>query len=102
MINIYIYKDKEVAYGFKVTGHSDYAEHGKDIVCSAVSALTQTMLMTLKNMYGHECKYIMRNGYMEVNLRDVEGLKESQILFKSLELGIAAIQEQYPKYVELN
>lgn len=31
----------------KVEGHANYDEHGKDIVCSAVSAITQTALLGL-------------------------------------------------------
>jgi uncharacterized protein YsxB (DUF464 family) len=29
-------------------GHANYAEHGKDIVCSAVSAIMQTTIMGLQ------------------------------------------------------
>src|SRR5690606_37407275 len=32
---------------FTVRGHADYAEHGRDLVCAAVSVLTQTAVMGL-------------------------------------------------------
>jgi uncharacterized protein YsxB (DUF464 family) len=31
--------------GYKVSGHAGYSEEGSDIVCSAVSALTQAPLL---------------------------------------------------------
>ena len=36
--------------GYSAIGHSGYAEAGADIVCAAISALTQTMLNGLKNV----------------------------------------------------
>lgn len=39
MINITFYARDETLTGFKCEGHAGYAEHGKDIVCSAVSAV---------------------------------------------------------------
>lgn len=32
----------------EAVGHSNYAEHGKDIVCAAVSAIMQTTLLGLQ------------------------------------------------------
>ena len=36
--------------GYRANGHSGYAEAGADIVCAAISALTQTTLNGLKNV----------------------------------------------------
>ena len=38
--------------GYKVSGHAGFAEEGMDIICSAVSALTQAILQTM--VYGVE------------------------------------------------
>ena len=43
MISVTVYKDKNTHYtGFRCDCHAEYAEHGEDIVCSAVSVLTFT------------------------------------------------------------
>ena len=34
----------------KIEGHSGYAEPGKDIVCSTISALTQTFLASVEEL----------------------------------------------------
>ena len=42
MITITMHRDKRDRYtGFTIKGHADYDEAGSDIVCAAVSALSQ-------------------------------------------------------------
>ena len=43
MINITIVKSNNKIITIEATGHSGYAEHGQDIVCSAVSTLMETL-----------------------------------------------------------
>jgi uncharacterized protein YsxB (DUF464 family) len=46
-----IYITAEMADGqmkVEAVGHANYAEHGKDIVCAAVSAIMQTALLGLQ------------------------------------------------------
>ena len=46
MITITMHRDKKDRYtGFTIKGHADYDEAGSDIVCAAVSALSQTALL---------------------------------------------------------
>ena len=47
----------------KVTGHADYSEYGSDIVCSAVSALTQTALLGLLNVAQLDIEYSINEGF---------------------------------------
>ena len=48
MINVIVYKDgKGLIEGFSLKGHAGYAEHGSDIVCSAVSMLTINTLNSI-------------------------------------------------------
>lgn len=39
MICVDLYYKKDILWRFKLSGHAGYAEHGSDIVCSAVSIL---------------------------------------------------------------
>lgn len=49
MIRISVNLDKGEAH-IDMTGHADYAEEGKDIVCAGVSAIIQTAIMGLQVM----------------------------------------------------
>ena len=40
MTNITFYKTNNAFVGFRVLGHSGYAEEGSDIVCAGISVLT--------------------------------------------------------------
>jgi uncharacterized protein YsxB (DUF464 family) len=82
--------------GYIVTGHAEYAEHGADIVCSAVSVLAQTVANELQV-------------YCEVNIQKMSGYMfvlankglESKILLDLFYNGIREIACQYPKYVQI-
>ena len=42
MVSVDLFKNRQgMITGYKVSGHAGFAEEGSDIVCSAVSALTQ-------------------------------------------------------------
>ncbi|MBQ9855288.1 MAG: ribosomal-processing cysteine protease Prp, partial [Clostridia bacterium] len=42
MTKVVFYSDeKGMIWGFEASGHAGYAESGSDIVCAAISALTQ-------------------------------------------------------------
>jgi len=56
---------KEKPYSVKVSGHSGYAEAGKDIVCAGASTITYALMMTLYDLQWYsgwkddeECMYI--------------------------------------------
>ena len=58
MITITMHRDKEYRYtGFTISGHADYAEEGSDIVCAAVSALSQTALLGLMEYASKDVPY---------------------------------------------
>lgn len=44
MIEVKVYNN-----GFTITGHAGYDVMGKDIVCAAVSALSQTCVISLES-----------------------------------------------------
>ena len=49
MIKIDLFKnEKNLIVAYAVNGHADYAEEGKDIVCAAVSVLTQAAINGLE------------------------------------------------------
>ena len=45
MTRVLIFKKKDRISGFEISGHTGYAEEGSDIVCSAVSSVSQMALL---------------------------------------------------------
>ena len=50
MIKIIIKTDEDKIIGYNVFGHANFAPKGKDIVCSAVSSITQNSLLGFKRI----------------------------------------------------
>lgn len=109
MTNVEIFRDKDYILGFKIKGHTDYAAYGQDIVCAAISVLSQTSLMALVEVCGideNKLDYKIEDetGFLEVNLPrnlNIVTIEKSQIVLRTFELGIKAIIESYPDNVTL-
>lgn len=94
MINVSPIKG-DYSNGYKVEGHADYGVHGQDIVCSAISALSQSCLLSLQ-------RYETVESYVESGLLTVEVGNKSgytNLLINSMVLGMKAIQHNYPQHV---
>jgi len=106
MIKIKIYRAQDNSIkGFEVSGHAKYSKHGKDIVCSAVSVLTQTALIGLVKVAGIEADDKLEDsGYLKCEipgeLTEIARIKSSAILDTMLE-GLANIKDSYKNYIDI-
>lgn len=83
----------------KISGHAGYAEPGKDIVCAAVTALTQTLIQSIENLTDDEIEYRISPGKVEVEYRNLS--EKSKTLVDSFFVGICLIAEEFPEYVKV-
>ena len=89
--------------GFKVKGHSEYADPGEDIVCAALSAITHSAA------YGLEC-HLKRQLKLKVDKKKGELALElvaeadelSEAILMTMVIGLQQIANEYPKYVIMN
>ncbi|MDI9504506.1 MAG: ribosomal-processing cysteine protease Prp [Clostridiales bacterium] len=88
--------------GFLLEGHAGWGESGKDIVCSALSAITHmtaigiTEVMTLRAQVFTEEKA----GRMRLILHP-EDVSKAQVLLRAMELELGCIAEQYPGHLRV-
>lgn len=110
MIIAKIYKDNNnYIKKYTIKGHAEYDEHGKDIICAAISVLSQTALLSLVEVCGlkeESIKYSIdeKTGFLDVNLPkniEISILEKTQIVLNSLVVGINSVIESYPEYVTL-
>ena len=95
-------KDKRTV-GFTSSGHANHGEAGEDIVCSAISALTQTCCLGLVEVVGlKEGKDLVYSiddaeGIHCVLADDTRGerLDRAELLFLTMEAGLRSIQQSY-------
>jgi len=91
-----------------VTGHSCYAEKGKDIVCSAATILAYTLAQNIKvaNMRGllkSEPKIKIEDGHIVINCRAKTDGAYAEVLhtYLVIQTGYQLLAHNYPKYVSV-
>ena len=93
--------------GYRAKGHTGYAEAGADIVCAAVSALTQSTLNGLKNILKAPVKCVIddRTALLEAEFTpevSIKQLEQAQLLLETLLQGLQAIERSYPRNVRIS
>lgn len=87
--------------GLDVTGHAGYAEHGRDIVCAAVSALAQTAVLGLERL-GADFSADEARGRLSVELHretdPVLSVRAEDVLETAV-LGLTAIARRHGRFV---
>ena len=92
--------------GYSSIGHTGYAEAGSDIVCAAISALTQSTLNGLKNILKVPVMFdVDEDGaFIEVSLTpeaEEATIRQAQLLLLTLQEGLQAIQREYPRNLRI-
>lgn len=104
MIKVVLYHDTLGRIkGFKLKGHAGFNVAGKDIVCSAVSAIVYTALGGLDELAGFR-NFEERDGFIECYVPDE--LEESEryitdIILKTMVIGLRQIETEYSKYIQI-
>ena len=93
MTNIQIVKNKGNITGFVVSGHSGYSSAGKDIVCSAISAMSQMVCVGLENVLNLKptIEIDEEKAYLKCALQQNlsnEEKNQAQVLLKTFEESI--------------
>jgi len=88
--------------GFIARGHSDYADMGEDIVCAAISAITQTAELGLGEVLGEKLSVERRDGegFYRVEIAG-EPTRDAQVIFKTMLVGLQSIEKGYPKFLKV-
>lgn len=102
MILVTVFENKSGFCGFRVKGHSGYAQKGSDIICSAVSALTVNTVNSIETFTSDRFQVKQdEDGYLECRFENALS-EESTLLMNSMILGLQSIQQEYgEKYIRL-
>ena len=106
MTNVVFYKNGDNYYGFSLSGHTGYAEYGKDIVCASLSSISQSTLMGLTKVLDIKCG-VERNdekGVLKIRLpKDLghDKLALAQVLFETMFLSIKELENGYPSNIKM-
>jgi len=101
MIKVYIFRNqKKDIYGFRVVNH------GRELVCSAVSILTLNTVNSIEKFTSSkfECKYNSDGGFLQIIIPEIKNggnNHDADILLKSFLLGVNGIKLEYPEDIKI-
>jgi uncharacterized protein YsxB (DUF464 family) len=90
--------------GFSVSGHSGYAEAGKDIVCAAISTAVTMAEATINDVCGAKAKVRVKEDDARITLMLPTSCDEEetvQAVLSGLMLTLISLREDYPDYIEV-
>ena len=83
----------------KISGHAGYAGAGKEIVCAAVTTLTQTLIRSLEDLARDKIQYEISSGRADIHYRNLS--EEGKLLVDSFFIGICQIADEFPENVRI-
>lgn len=104
MTGITVFRKNGRLIGFEISGHTGYAESGEDIVCAAVSAITQTAVMGIQNLVKCPAAFETEDGELRFMLdKSVKGksLEQAELILGTMLLGLRSVKNEYGKYLKL-
>ena len=98
MIKINVEKENNIIKSVEVKGHADYADFGKDIVCSAVSSIVTTTINDILTLDKNAIKYITDDGNVTITNFDNEIASK---LLNTMLNTLSDLATNYPKNIKI-
>ena len=96
-----IYTVDENMHKLSVSGHANYSEYGKDIVCAGISAIVQALIGWLEEKY-----YMAENISVDTKEGEVvvscDGGVDVAAVFYMASIGLAQIADSYPDHMQID
>ena len=102
--NLVEYRNADIS---RVTanGHAGYAKYGKDVVCSAVSAIIQTALIAIIDISDAPVRYEKSDdGFLRFEVPEPKSEEErikQQAVLRAMVLGVSDVEKGYKPYVKM-
>ncbi|MBQ7328854.1 MAG: ribosomal-processing cysteine protease Prp [Oscillospiraceae bacterium] len=90
--------------GFSISGHSGYAENGKDIVCAAISAIVTMAEATINDVCGAKAKVRVKEEDARITLTLPAACDEEesvQAVLAGMLLTLCNMRDEYPDFIEV-
>ncbi len=100
MIRAEFFAEKGLLRGYHISGHSGFAEEGRDIICAFVSSAAYMTANTITDVMGVNADARVSDGDMLVMLvpDDAERCKD---ILEGLRLHLQSTEEQYPEFLNV-
>ena len=82
-------------------GHAETGPYGEDIVCAAISMLSQTSLLGLHEVAQQSMEYRIVDGELDILLSEPI-TERGQTILETMLLGIKNVADQYSDFVRVS
>lgn len=99
-----MFREKGRPVGFEAKGHTGYADEGSDIVCAAVSALTQAAAIGLLEVIKLQAALEIDEAHMYCMLqKDIDGsdMDKAELILETLAASLRSLAETHGDYIKL-
>ena len=98
MIKIKLLKSNDNINGIIITGHANYDDYGKDIVCAAVSSTVITSVNACLSIDDESISYEEKDGLkIEIKKNDIITIK----IINSMVSNLKELEKAYPKNIQI-
>lgn len=102
MIKVGIYQSAErLTTEIRVVGHAGLSNPGTDIVCAAVSVLSENLGNSIQQILGLNPMIRSSEGYYSLKINDKDAQRDTELLFASFVLGIRSLQTMHPDRISM-
>jgi len=100
MTNIIYKKDKKRNFEYIIIkDHANYAQKGKDVVCAAISAITNGTVNFLQLHYKNDCRISYQSA--EISICSKNENPECQLCLRLMLYQLENIANSYPNYLKI-
>ena len=88
---------------FEMSGHADFAEHGKDLVCAAASAVSFGAVNAVLTLT-HVTPTIQQGedgGYLQVVFPETEEDHDVQLIVRAMIVSMQTIEQDYGQFIKI-
>ena len=99
MIKVKLLNNDNITKYIEIKGHANYAEHGKDIVCSGISSIVTTTVNACLRFDENYIKYESKENLFLIEV--IESNEITSILIENMIIMIKELSKEYPKNINI-
>ncbi|MBR2685048.1 MAG: ribosomal-processing cysteine protease Prp [Erysipelotrichaceae bacterium] len=100
MINVTVLKQNGEIASIKVTGHSESAAYGKDLICAGVSCVTTGAANAMDILAHDDCELTCVDNLFQIVVKQLT--LNSQLILNTLLIQLQTIEESHGKFIKIH
>jgi uncharacterized protein len=103
MVNVVFNKKDRNLVSVSMSGHAESVDEGYDMVCCAISTISQTILIGVLEVLKLKITYSLDDGFLNFSLEKLpnEDIEKCQVLMETMLLGLKSIEIGYSGYIKI-